>query len=127
LLEDLPVTRHFSNLTPKAEAFVLAFVENGGKGPAAARSAGYSPASARSMAQQLLATSKVSEAIASQCIRQLVSSAPSALAVVASLQRNAKSEYVRLEAAKDVLDRVGLSAPKRVHLGGQLSVVFDLS
>tara|TARA_R100001377_G_scaffold68305_1_gene43585 strand:- start:527 stop:700 length:174 start_codon:yes stop_codon:yes gene_type:complete len=44
------------------------------------------------------------------------------------LVNNAKSDYVRLEASKDVLDRMGLRAPEKVshQVGGELSIKIDL-
>jgi hypothetical protein len=79
------------------------------------------------ISRDLLASAKVCDAITVAMVRGLVAAAPAALSVITRLAVSAKSEYVRLEAAKDVLDRVGLSAPKRINLGGQLSVSFDLS
>ena len=46
-----------------------------------------------------------------------------------SLAQGAKSEYVQLEASKDILDRAGFKAPdKHMHLhAGEISVKIDLS
>ena len=46
-----------------------------------------------------------------------------------NLARGAKSEYVQLEASKDILDRAGFKAPdKHMHLHkGDISVSIDLS
>jgi hypothetical protein len=45
------------------------------------------------------------------------------------LSHGAKSEYVQLEASKDILDRAGLRAPeKHMHLhAGDIKVSIDLS
>ena len=45
------------------------------------------------------------------------------------LARGAKSEYVQLEASKDILDRAGFKAPERhMHLhAGNISVQIDLT
>ena len=45
------------------------------------------------------------------------------------LSRGAKSEYVQLEASKDILDRAGFKAPdKHMHLvSGDIKVSIDLS
>jgi hypothetical protein len=45
------------------------------------------------------------------------------------LAQGAKSEYVQLEASKDILDRAGFKAPdKHMHLhAGDISVNIDLS
>ena len=46
---------------------------------------------------------------------------------VSTLAENAKSEYVRLEAGKDLLDRSGFKAPDRVQIEGEVSINIDLS
>ena len=45
------------------------------------------------------------------------------------LSQNARSEYVQLEASKDILDRVGIRAPDKVQhtLDANLSVNIDLT
>ena len=45
------------------------------------------------------------------------------------LASGAKSEYVQLEASKDILDRAGFKAPdKHMHLhAGDISVSIDLA
>ena len=45
------------------------------------------------------------------------------------LSQGAKSEYVQLEASKDILDRAGFKAPERhMHLhAGDIQVSIDLS
>ena len=56
-------------------------------------------------------------------------SATIAAARLVQLARGAKSEYVQLEASKDILDRAGFKAPERhMHLhAGDISVSIDLS
>lgn len=54
------------------------------------------------------------------------SHAPAAIETIAYLMRKSKSDYVRLEASKDVLTRLGLSAPQRVHHSGGVSIKIDL-
>ena len=46
-----------------------------------------------------------------------------------SLSGDAKSEYVQLEASKDILDRAGFKAPdKHMHIhAGDIRVNIDLS
>ena len=55
--------------------------------------------------------------------------ATKALGRVIQLSDNAKSEYVQLEASKDILDRAGFKAPdKHMHLhAGDIKVNIDLS
>ena len=51
-----------------------------------------------------------------------------ALFTVKELASNAQSEYVRLEAAKDLLNRAGYAPPDRLQtlIDGNLSVTIDL-
>ena len=125
----LPATtdRQFENLTEKQEAFVHAYVASGGKLTASAKSAGYAPKSAHVEAHRLMQKPEVIRAIYECTALALGSHVPAALAKLAKLSDRAKSEYVQLEASKDLLDRAGLSAPKKVTLGGGLNVTFDLS
>jgi len=55
--------------------------------------------------------------------------ATTAAARLVQLAQGAKSEYVQLEASKDILDRAGFKAPERhMHLhAGDISVSIDLS
>ena len=52
-----------------------------------------------------------------------------ASAKLVHLASGAKSEYVQLEASKDILDRAGFKAPdKQMHLhAGSISVQIDLT
>ena len=45
------------------------------------------------------------------------------------LSSDAKSEYVQLEASRDILDRAGIRAPERVqhHVAGDININIDLS
>jgi len=45
------------------------------------------------------------------------------------LSSDAKSEYVQLEASRDILDRAGIRAPERVqhHVAGDIKINIDLS
>ena len=56
-------------------------------------------------------------------------SATVAAAKLVQLAQGAKSEYVQLEASKDILDRAGFKAPdKHMHLhAGDISVNIDLT
>ena len=65
----------------------------------------------------------------SQVQEQLGMSATKALNRILALSSNAKSEYVQLEASKDILDRAGFKAPdKHMHIhAGDIRVNIDLS
>lgn len=119
--------RRFPNLTEQQEAFVWQLLANGGKQAEAARAAGYAKTSAHVTASRLMRNPAVSRALQEAAVTALASHVPKAIQQVAKLSSGAKSEYVRLEASRDLLDRVGLSAPKQVRVGGSLSVTFDLS
>ena len=45
------------------------------------------------------------------------------------LSSDAKSEYVQIEASRDILDRAGIRAPERVqhHVAGDIKINIDLS
>ncbi len=115
-------------LTPMQAAFVDAFVSNGGHKTEAAIEAGYSKDTARSQAYELLAKPHVIQAIMARTMNELVMQSPVAVQRLHDLL-SAKSEYVRLQAAQDVLNRVGLKAPDRVdhRVHGDVTVNIDLS
>lgn len=113
------------DLSTKQMDFVAHYVANGGKGTAAAKQAGYAPASAHVEAHRLLKSDKVIKAIYELSVLSLGAHLPAALAKVAQLSAGAKSEYVQLEASKDLLDRAGMTAPKQVRVSSDVSVTFD--
>ena len=51
-----------------------------------------------------------------------------AVHTIVRLATEAKSDYVKLEASKDILDRSGFKAPDRVQhqVGGNLNIKIDL-
>ena len=55
--------------------------------------------------------------------------ATTAAARLVQLAQGAKSEYVQLEASKDILDRAGFKAPERhMHMhAGDITVSIDLT
>lgn len=116
-------------LTPKQDAFCDEYVANGGKGTAAAKAAGYAEASAHVEANRLLKNPLILQEIYKRTAIAIGASAPKALAQIIGLSSTAKSDYVRLEASKDLLDRAGLKAPERVdhRLDGELKISIDLS
>lgn len=122
-----PIPEHLSHLTAMQQAFVCNYVENGGKGGDAAIAAGYAPSGAAPYASRMLSNPLIIKAIYGETVQRLGAYVPAALDRVAKLAASARSEYVQLEASKDLLDRAGLSAPKRVDVSGQFSVSIDLS
>lgn len=112
-------------LTAKQAAFVREYVANGGVVGAAAEAAGYA---APNEGSRLLTNPNVISEIQKQMLAAIGTHAVSALDTVAKLSRSAKSDYVRLEASRDLLDRAGFKPPDRIdhRLDGQLSVSFDI-
>jgi len=115
-------------MTRMQQRFVDAYLANGGKGTEAAAEAGYAIGSADTQASNLLRNPLVQQAIMRSTLTAIGLSAVPALMVVTKLMSAAKSDYVKLEAAKDLLDRAGLAAPQRVdhRLDSSLTVSFDL-
>lgn len=118
-----------SGLTVKQEALVEHLVANGGTIKAAAMAAGYAEGeSGRVSASKALALPHVQAYMMQRVRDELGTRATLALGTVSRLAHSAKSEYVQLEASKDLLDRAGLKAPeKHMHLhAGDIKVEIDL-
>jgi phage terminase small subunit len=97
--------------TDLQHAFVVEFVSNGGIATKAAASAGYSQQSARQIASQLLNKPHIQEAIRREQRKRLYGLGSKAMSVIESiLDDEAAPAGVRLDAAKTVLDRCGLTA-----------------
>jgi phage terminase small subunit len=103
-------------------------MRNGGRAAAAAVTAGYSERSADNIAHVLMRKPTVYQELMRQLPNAIGLNAVPALAVVSRLMSSAKSDYVKLEAAKDLLDRAGFSPPQRVdhRLDTQLTVSLNL-
>jgi len=116
-------------LTGLQDSFVDAYVENGGNALQATKTAGYSETSARGLAGKLMKDPKILQEIYRRTVSRMAVLAPGALAKVQKLSENARSEYVQLEASRDLLDRAGMKAPDRVdhRVAGDVRVTIDLS
>ena len=116
------------DLSEREEAYVREYVSNGGNGTKAAKSAGYSTKAAAGQSSRMLRNPVIQQALMREVVQQMGLAAVPALATVTKLARNAKSEYVRLEAAKDLLNRTGMSVDQRVssRLDADLTVHLDL-
>jgi hypothetical protein len=123
---DCPLVKEGLKLNEYQTRYVYAYVQNGGHGGNAAREAGYAPSGADGMSSRNLANPSIIRGIYVLTALRLGSHLPGALATMAKLSTGAKSEYVRQVAAKDILDRVGMAAPKRVEVNGSVSVSIDL-
>ena len=117
-----------TQLTTRQQAFIDNLLTNGGTATQCAIKAGYSEKSAKVEASRLLKQDKVLKALQTQAMKSLGYRSISALETVSNLSQNANSEYVRLEASKDILDRAGIKQEDSTHtqLGNAIQVNIDL-
>ena len=121
-----PATR---KLTAKQSALVDTLVTEGCSVQKAAEAAGYAKGEAgRVSGHRALALPHVQQYMQGKMMETFGLSATGALATVARLSRTAKSEYVQLEASKDLLDRAGYKPIDRsqVQIAGDIKVSIDL-
>ena len=122
-----------TELTDKQKALVDTIVSTGCSIVKAAEKAGYSTKvsreSARVSASRTLRLPKVQRYMMECVSRTIGLGAVTASNKLVQLSNNAKSEYVQLEASKDILDRVGLRTPDKVNhqVVGDIKVSIDLS
>jgi len=117
-------------LTTKQTALVDALVANGCSIKEAASLAGYaSGESGRVTASKALRLPHVQTYMMQRIAETMGVNATIAAAKLVQLSQGAKSEYVQLEASKDILDRAGFKAPERhMHMhAGDIQVSIDLS
>ena len=117
-------------LTPKQTALVDTLVATGCSITHAAQAAGYAAGeSGRVSASKALKLPHVQQYMMQRVGETIGLNATVAAAKVLELSQAAKSEYVQLEASKDILDRAGYkAADKHMHLhAGEISVSIDLS
>ena len=112
------VVKSERKLTRKQQSLVEHLVANGGTIKDAAHAVGYAEGeSGRVSASKALALPHVQAYMVEKIREQLGVRATLALSTVTKLASTAKSEYVQLEASKDLLDRAGFKAPdKHMHL-----------
>ena len=117
-------------LTEKQYALVDTLVAEGCSITEAAGKAGYADGeSGRVSASRALRQPHVQAYMMQRVGETLGVNATTAAARLVRLATGAKSEYVQLEASKDILDRAGFKAPdKHMHLhSGDIKVSIDLS
>ncbi len=120
-------------LTDKQRALVDTIVATGCTIKEASEKAGYStkgsPEAGRVSASRTLRLPKVQSYMQSRIANTLGLGAVSASKRLIELSSGARSEYVQLEASRDILDRVGLRAPDRVahNPTGDIKINIDLS
>ena len=119
-----------SDLTEKQRALVDTLVATGCTITEASQKAGYSKGEAgRVTASRTLRIPKVQNYMMKQIANTIGLGAVHASRKMVELSREARSEYVQLEASKDILDRVGIRSPDRVQhsIDANLRVNIDLT
>ena len=117
-------------ITEKQKKLVDTLVAKGCSIKQASDEAGYAKGeSGRVTASKALKTPHVQQYMMQTISDSMSLNATKALNKIVQLSNNAKSEYVSLEASKDILDRAGFKAPDKVmhsHVGN-IDVKIDLS
>ena len=117
-------------ITEKQKKLVDTLVAKGCSIKQASEEAGYAKGeSGRVTASKALKTRHVQQYMMQTISDSMSLNATKALNKIVQLSNNAKSEYVSLEASKDILDRAGFKAPDKVmhsHVGN-IDVKIDLS
>ena len=118
-----------NQISPKAKKLVDILVSQGCTITEASKLAGYKGNSARVSASKMLRKPEVQEYMYQEIQRATGLHATKALNRISTLSQSAKSEYVQLEASKDILDRAGFKSPdKHQHLvAGNFSINIDLT
>jgi|TARA_R110000744_G_scaffold81360_1_gene159971 phage terminase small subunit len=117
-------------LTDKQIKLVDTLVALGGSIKDASQVAGYAEGeSGRVSASRALRLPHVQQYMMQSVKDTLSIHATNACSRLVTLSSSARSEYVQLEASKDILDRAGFKAPDKVaHLhAGEIKVSIDLS
>ena len=119
-----------TRITEKQKKLVDTLVAKGCSIKQASDEAGYAKGeSGRVTASKALRTPHVQQYMMQAIADNMSINATKALNKIVQLSSNAKSEYVSLEASKDLLDRAGFKAPDKVmhsHVGN-VNVKIDLS
>ena len=125
----MPNTPTIKNLTHRQRTLVDTLVSQDITVTKAAEIAGYAKGeSGRVVASKTLRLPHVQEYMMQQVGQHLALSSISSVKRLRHLVDHARSEYVQLEASKDILDRAGFKAPdKHQHLvKGDFSINIDL-
>lgn len=115
-----------TGLTEKQEAFVSAYVATLGKVGLSARRAGYT---APNEGTRLLQNPKVVDEIRRRVQADMTLHGISAIGVTRKLMKTARSDYVKLEAAKQLIALSPFQPPAKslIALAGDLQVSFDIT
>ena len=98
--------------TEKQEAFIESYCQTGNATKAALQ-AGYSEAGAKQQGHVL--KNKFAKEIEQRIKKMVQDAVPAAVSQISILAQTATSEQVRLNAAKDILDRAGLKPADRIE------------
>ena len=124
------VGMELTRITEKQKKLVDTLVAKGCSVKQASEEAGYAQGeSGRVSASKALKTPHVQQYMMQQIADSIGINATIASNKLLRLASGAKSEYVQLEASKDILDRAGFKAPDKVmhsHVGN-INVKIDLS
>lgn len=117
------------SLTPKQRALVDTLISTGCSVSEASKVAGFKGKTPSVQGYQTLKKPQVAEYMYQQIKESFGISSLKAQHKLLSLAQSAKSEYVQMESAKDILDRAGFKAPdKHQHqIVGDFKVNIDLS
>jgi len=98
--------------TEKQEAFIESYCQTGNATKAAIQ-AGYSQATSKQQGHVL--KNKFAKEIEQRIKKMVQDAVPAAVSQISILAQTATSEQVRLNAAKDILDRAGLKPADRIE------------
>ena len=118
-----------NSLTTKQRALVDTLVTTGCSIKDASQKAGYAKGeSGRVVASRTLRLPQVQRYMMERIATVMGTGAITASRKLIELSDGARSEYVQLEASKDILDRVGLRTPDRVNteVVGDIKISIDL-
>ena len=119
-----------SNLTQKQKALVDTIVTTGCTITEASQKVGYAKGEAgRVVASRTLRLPHVQRYMMERVANTIGLGAVSASRKLVELSADAKSEYVQLEASRDLLDRAGIRAPERIQhdVTGDIKINIDLT
>ena len=119
-----------SNLTEKQKALVDTVVTTGKSITECSQLVGYAKGeSGRVVASRTLRLPHVQRYMMERIANTIGLGAVTASKRLVELSKDAKSEYVQLEASRDILDRAGIRAPDTVqhHVQGDIKISIDLT
>jgi len=123
------MANNVTSLTVLQTQFIDNYLANGGNGKRACISAGYAEKSASVQASKLLKLPHIQQALLKGTAESIGIASAKAVQKLVNLSGDARSEYVQLEASKDILDRAGFKPPERQQLlvDGDIKISIDLS